>query len=1022
MTTKLLAATSMFAMLATTTAIAQTQPPATVSADTAVAPNSGVPVGPAADEQIVVTGSRIRRALSDTIEPTQIINSQQIETRGYTNIGQALAELPAIAPGINGSGAQSALGAGQTFVDFFGLGTQRTLTLVNGRRFVSSNTASIFGPTDSGSQVDLNTIPTNLVERIDIVAVGGAPIYGSDAISGTVNIVLKHDYHGLELDAQQGINNAGDGENHRIRGLAGLNFGGGRGNITVSGEYNQSSGLLDTDRAVTAAQTFFTTPPAGSAFQQVLITNRRIPALSEQGIPYISDLFALSPAQVASGNFGGQPTVTNAAGQAVRFSPGGGLIPIDFGTASGNLINFSGGNGFSLAPTGNLSTPTKRYLGNILGSYQFTDGVRGFFEGWYSRTRGTNLVAQPLYNTALFDVAGAPNGNLIIDINNPFLTAASRATIAAALPAGQTSFYLGRANTDLQSGIATSTIDLFRTVAGLDGSFHIGDRAFTWEVVGNYGRSVSNSTSPQVVTQNFNNAVDAVLSPTGTITCRPGAVSANIATISPTCAPLNVFGQGATSQAALNYILANASAREVNEQVVATASVTGQPFQLPAGGVGLVLGYEHRDERARFEPGQYYFGDPQPDGTRSAYGAGSNFDPIAGGFYTNEGFGELEVPLVSHDMGWRFIDTFELKAAARYVQNSQAGGDFTWTGGGRLSPIAGLTFVGNYTRAIRAPAITEAFNPTSPNFVLANDPCDSRYITSGPNPAHRAANCVAAGINQPFQSNIVDFTSKGSVSGNPNLMNEKANSWTVGIQARPKFIPRLAINADWVHIDLQDAIVSLGAQDIFNACYDATSYPNDFCGRIDRDPATHQVTFVRSGYLNAASLKYAGLLAGIAYSIPTPFLGATGKISLNGQYQYIDKLERRAGTGDITTGAGTIGFSRHKATADIDYSSDALGLQLQAQYIGPAVFNADEKPGVRDVPGVGGIVFVNASAAFNVSKTYIFRISVDNLFQQRPPYPALADPGVAGFGGGAERTYYEGIIGRSYRVSATVRL
>ena len=307
----------------------------------------------------------------------------------------------------------------------------------------------------------------------------------------------------------------------------------------------------------------------------MLITDRRIPALSEQGIPFVSDLFALSPAQVASGNFGPQPTVTNAAGQALRFAPGGGLVPINFGTDIGNLINFAGGNGYSLGPTGNLSTPTERYLANVLASYQLTDGIRAFFEGWYSHTKGTNLVAQPQYNTALFDAAGTPNGNLIIDINNPFLTAASRATIAAALPEGQTNFYLGRANTDLSPGTATGTIDLFRVVAGLDGSFHIGDKSFTWEVVGNFGRSTANGSSPQIVTQNFNNAVDAVLSPTGQISCRPGVVSANIKTRSATCTPINLFGQGSISPAALDYITADATAREVNEQVVATASITG---------------------------------------------------------------------------------------------------------------------------------------------------------------------------------------------------------------------------------------------------------------------------------------------------------------------------------------------------------------------------------------------------------------------------------------------------------------
>ncbi len=991
-----------------------------VDAATKPAPNASAADGQA---EIIVTGSRLKRALADTIEPTQIINAEQIESRGFTNVGEALAELPSIAPGINGAGsAQSGFGPGQTFVDFFGLGTQRTLTLVNGRRYVSSNTASIFGPTNAGSQVDLNTIPVGLVERIDVVAVGGAPIYGADAIAGTVNIILKHDYNGIEFEAQDGISDAGDARNYRLRALAGLNFAGGRGNVTISGEYNKSGGLIETDRRVTAEQRFFTAPaPGASTFSQVLILNRTIPSLSEQGIPFVQDFFALSPSQVQSVNGGVQPTVTNSAGQAVRFDSQGNLIPIDFGQATGNLINFSGGNGYSLAPVSNLQTPTERYLGNILASYQLTDHLRFFFEGAYSHVRGVNLVAQPAYNTALFGAAGSASGNFIVNTDNPFLKPEVRSAIlnsiasAAANPDSgvspdQSVFYLGRANTDLQNGSAVGKQEVYRFVAGFDGDFTIGDRNFTYEVVGNYGRSVSDASSPNLITQNLNNAIDAVAGPNGTIICRPGYTNANTASLSATCAPINLFGQGNVSQAALDYVTAIARSRSVNDQLVFTASATGEIFKLPGGSVGLVAGFEHREENARFDPGQFFFGDPQPDGTRNSFGASAPIDPISGGFKTNEGFGELRVPLVGPDMGWRFLDSFELKAAARYVSSNQAGGDFTWTGGGRLTPVPGLSFVGNFTRSIRAPAITEAFNPTSPTFVLANDPCDSRYINVGPDPARRAANCAAAGITQPFASNIVDFTSMGSVSGNPNLKNEIANSWTVGVQLRPHFVPRLAINVDWVNIDLKSAIVQLGAQDILQACYDGTSFPNAFCGQFDRD-ANHQVTFVRTGYLNAASLQFRGLQAAISYRIPTPFIAESGSVTLTGNYQYIDRLQQTVGTGDVNVMAGSVGNSRHKAVANVNYNSDVFNFNLEAQYFGRAAFDANETAGTRDIQGVGAVVFLNSSVAFNVAKRMTFRLTVNNLLNQSPPYPAP--------GGGGTVTYFSGILGRYYKASVT---
>jgi iron complex outermembrane recepter protein len=189
---------------------------------------------------IIVTGSRIPKPNYDTIQPAIVLNSQAIEQRGFVNAADALNELPQF--GVPGSspvgGAQGgAFGTGQSFVNFLGLGSQRTLVLVNGRRFISSNTASIFGAAAPGEQVDLAQINTKLIDRIETIAVGGAPIYGSDAIAGTINVILKHDYQGLDLDAENGISDYGDANNWRVRGLAGHNFFDGRANLTASAEY-----------------------------------------------------------------------------------------------------------------------------------------------------------------------------------------------------------------------------------------------------------------------------------------------------------------------------------------------------------------------------------------------------------------------------------------------------------------------------------------------------------------------------------------------------------------------------------------------------------------------------------------------------------------------------------------------------------------------------------------------------------------------------------------------------------------
>ena len=301
----------------------------------------------------------------------------------------------------------------------------------------------------------------------------------------------------------------------------------------------------------------------------------------------------------------------------------------------------------------------------------------------------------------------------------------------------------------------------------------MGSHDLNWTVTGTYGKNRLVNESPQVVTQNFNNAVNAVAGPNGTIICAPGYTNAPIATQSATCAPLNLFGNGSPSQAATNYITAIARSESQNELVDVVASVADNSlFKLPGGGVGFVVGYEHRDERARFDPGTFYLGQPNGDGTFTQYGNSIPIAPVNGGFFTNEGFAEINLPVISHDNGLKFLDLLEIKAAARYVSNSNSGGDFTWTGGGRLAIIPDVIFVGNYTRSIRSPSITELFAPVGQAFFTANDPCDSQFINAGPNAANRAKNCAAAGVAQPFTSNIVNFTVPGTQGGNPGLKNE----------------------------------------------------------------------------------------------------------------------------------------------------------------------------------------------------------------------------------------------------------
>jgi len=998
-------------------------------------PETGAP----ADQTIVVTGSRIARPNFDTLQPSVIVDSKTIENRGFETLGQAINEQPSFGvPGSSpvGAGQAGSFGSGQSFVDFLGLGSQRTLVLVNGRRFVSSNTASIFGPTASGLQVDLNTINTKLVDRVETIAIGGAPIYGSDAIAGTVNIILKRNYQGVDLDAQYGISMQGDAPNYRLRGLIGRNFADGRGNITVSGEYNRGRGLVYNDRDITASGRFYDVCPPNSPYKQCLYNNRRIPSLSESGIPTVGgDVFGLnfplSPSQQvlifgAPGfNFG----VNDAAGNQLAFNPAGQLVPIQFGTPVGGpddfSINFSGGNGFNLLNTQQMLTDTKRYNANLLLSFEFNPNLRLFGEGWYAHSEAVNLRSQPVYNSGLFDEAGTPDGPIILSVNNPYLTAAQRTTILNSiannpfsdqnvLGINQNYFYLSRANTDIYSGRASSQTDLYRGVLGLDGKFHAGWREFNWEIVGNYGETHSEGREPALVQKNFANAVNAVKDSSGNIVCAPGYTNATIATISSTCAPLNLFGNQ-ISQAALDYISAIATPSGRNKQMVATASIAGPIARLPGGNLQFALGYEHRYESTSFDPGAFYRGEvnpADPTGPRLQYGRSVPINPVSGSYHTDEGFGEITAPIVAPANNVPLVYRLEFHGAARYVQHSTAGGDWTYTIEGRWAPVRDIAFRGNFTHAIRAPAITELFNPSSTFFDFAVDPCDQRNQGSGPAPSTRQKNCTAAGVPAGFNSLSSQRSFHQAIAGNTQLNNERSNAWSAGVVLTPRFIQNLRISGDYLDIRLRDAITSFSASQVVAACYDASDYPNNqFCSRVQRD-AAHQLSFIETSYFNAAQYRYRGFLGALDYRVNTPFLGARSRVGFNVSYQHIVELSQRASsTSAPTTVGGTLGYSKDKAVFSVNYENGPFLLFTSVNYYGPADQGGDEPANYRQNERLHSVAFVNGGVSWDL-KRFRFRISVDNILNTKPPYPVPAFGGVV--------TYFPGVLGRYFRAGAAV--
>lgn len=990
-------------------------------------------------EEVVVTGSRIRQRIAETASPLQVVTSQDLNTRGFSTIAQALNELPAFGvPGASPVGFnQSGFGAGQSFVNFLGLGSQRTLTLVNSKRFVSGNTSSIFGPTGTGGgQVDLNAIPVALVERIDLVAGIGAPIYGSDAIAGTINVILKKNYQGFDLDAQAGVSAQGDAPDYRFRAVAGRNFADGRGNITIGAEYDEARGLLFTDRPFTAFDNRFDADP-NNINRQIIYNDLRIPSISATGVPLVGGAafgldFPFSPQQAnfllgdPTANFG----VVNAANQQLRFNGTGGLEAIDFGrtvgAANGFSVFTSGGNGFALPPVQNLLTDSQRYSVIAQVNFKVSPKFRLFGEGWFSFSQGRNLADQPVFNTALFDAAGTRDGNFIIPLSNPFLSTAARAAIQNSITnnplsdqnlqgVAQDYFYLGRANVDLSPGTSEGNAQTLRFVGGFEGELTLlKGKEWHFEAYFDYGRALTRSSSPQLNERNFRNALDAVRDTSGNIVCRPGFVNSAAPTVSATCAPLNPFGQQ-ISQAARDYVTSIANSRNVNNQYDAVASISGPVVTLPGGDLAFSLGYEHREETSSFDPGLFFFGSGTGNSSqRGSFGRSVPVDPVRGRFFTNEIFGEINAQLISPANGVPFVHELSIQTAGRYIWNSLAGADPTYTFQGRYAPVAGLAFRGAYTRAVRSPSITEAFNPTSSAFGFATDVCDRSQVNLGPAPATRARNCAAAGVPANFVSLSNQRSFPTFVFGNANLRNETSDNFTVGAVLTPRLIPGFTLTVDYVQVLLSNAISQFSNSQVVSACYDAVNFPNNqFCNLVTRDPATFQLNSVGTTFFNSNQLRYKGILAEAIYSLRTDFLGAGSRVTFKASYQYLDRLETvvTVGSNTVITGGG-VGFSRHKGIGTLSYKNKGFFTQVQVNYIGSASVDPNTAPQVYSVPRVDAFAYVNLSIGQDIGKNFSIHADVDNLLGAGPPNPFPASGGVT--------TYFQGILGQYVRVGATV--
>jgi outer membrane receptor protein involved in Fe transport len=483
----------------------------------------------------------------------------------------------------------------------------------------------------------------------------------------------------------------------------------------------------------------------------------------------------------------------------------------------------------------------------------------------------------------------------------------------------------------------------------------------------------------------------------------------------------------------MDYFLSDIHNRSKNSQTVFTADISGPLFHLPGGDLSFAGGVEHRAEKTAFRPDPFYpradtdpttddDGDGDPTNDLEAFGQGSAIPNIDGKFHTNEVFGELDADIVSPSNNVPFVHSLDAQVAARYVKHSVAGGDITWTAGGRWAPIRDISFRGNFTHAIRSPAIQEAFVPTSTFFGFATDPCDVDNIANGPAPATRAANCAAQGIPADFTSNAASASFVQSTGGNPNLTNEKSNAFSIGGVLTPGFMRGLNVSVDYIDVRLKNAISAFTANNVLNACYDAPNpSANPFCALVTRNlegtPATNpnygQISFIKTSFFNAAELRYKGLVSSWDWKFKTPFLGSNSSLDWSGSYQRLFALETTAFAGSTPThNQGTLGYPKNSFSTTLNYLNGPVTLFANVNFSGAVTQGIDEVKDFREHQKISSFTYVNTGFRFDINNRFRFFGDIDNVFGAKPPFPVPA------FGGSV--TYFPGVLGRYFRFGAGV--
>ena len=887
-------------------------------------------------EDVVVTGSRIRRDPLDNPSPVVTVDEAAIAKTGLSSIADVLQRIPASSGGLNSKFNNSGnfgnppdgggVGAGSAAIDLRYLGARRTLVLVDGLRYVNGASASGIPGT-----VDLNSIPDVMIQRVEVLQSAASALYGSDAIGGVVNIITRSNQQGFRATAQYGqYLKEDDGATQNYQ----LSWGGGsdRVHLDVGGFYTKQDPVRAVDRDISQFPNPGQTSCAEGGCSGAAVNGRiRFSAASP-----------LLP-------FGGQREVT------VRNAPLNTRGVYDRTLNVGDFRAFTTADRFNFAPFNYFLTPNERYGGFVNARAEFSDAFNLRLKASWAHRGSQNQAAFLPLNVG----PAAGNGNLLdtitIDASNPFNP--FRTTLDSS------NFeVIGRRLVEARQRTYNQTVDTFTVTGTVDGKFTLFDH--NWYYDANAVLGVNDAH--QLFTGNINAArLAQALGPVDQCT---GA-----------CVPFNIFGGlGSITPEMLGFVGFDERSRSQQRLRDYTFNVSGELFDLPGGAIGVAAGYEHRYQQGSFTP------DPI---IQAGLGADIPAQAARGAFNVDEVYGELRLPLI-RDVS--FLQLVELNGAVRHSNFSTYGTNTTLTGGALWKPVSDLLLRGQYAESYRAASIGELFGAQSRFDQTLDDPCTS--AAGGlfqSNPTVRA-NCIANGV--PANGSY-DEEQGGQIGvltgGNAALAPETATTWVFGgvyspAWARQGFASALSLEVNYYDIKVDGAIASIPAEVLLGRCAqggDALS-----CAAINRT-SSGSISAINGTLLNTGGIRTRGIDATLTMRTRETGAGTFG-LSVSGNYLLRYEEIVPATDGTTTTrytgterGSPDQAYPHFKGQATLDWDIGPVAAAFTGRYIDDVVEN---QGGNRLKSRFYGDVQLTFRPSW-VSERFGLTLGVNNAFDTDPP-------------------------------------